>query len=825
MKRNIFRKRQTERRGVALIVVLGFLALMVMMAVAFLTQARTERMVSDATLDAQRGRELVRTGLAAAMNDYSVDLYDNRFMLPPGNTNDIGSGGNWLVYPSVAPTAASKMPGGQATLAQSGVYLMEGEAEDWLPRCYTNDMTKNAVGKAQWIVVREDPASGTSRILGRYAYVCFDMSGGIDANLIAREDGVVGQGDPTNRPNVRFVGLGTEANPTLQETVDPGEFKKLRTGWHGFDTLSEIIKLTDGHYVDGQTDFSSGDKPQPYGKYPATATGQRWRNNRLEHFPALDENKVTDLVPYSLSAYRGVWDWGLFNWKAGDVRSCETMLSWSADDWNTALQDVLGQVVNVTDTIKACIDFVDEDSLPQGPPNYPSVEAVPMFNEIKISCGLAQPATNQLVLTVSLQFETWYPFPSADNPPTGGYSITAPLVNGGIAELPADIWIRCAVGPPVDSATTLTLQGTPNPVTLPVSVASTTPTVAGSIDYTFSVSSSNIVAGSHLLIQRIRVPDTRAITMLSGGTAVDQMSFHADGLNWNMAPGETKTIYYEVDDPRLNHSFDRWNPAIAAGGSMGTTNGNAYAAGYGAAGGEGKYLYCRNGTMRTPGEFGFIPTGLPWETIDLCTPEGAKMLAKLVDKQAIVDAIKSPADNYTYYTNGTINPNTSSKNVLMAAFTGLYKRELPNMPDMPGPEDGEFTSAEASILAASITNEAASKMIVAAGGAFMTGADWVRVPAMKKGGALSTLPMNKNQREALIRNTWGLFSPNNSLFTVLVIGQTIKEGPNQVGIWNDNDDVITGERRAVALVWRDPTPSSGSGQHEMYVRMFKLLDQ
>ena len=43
-------KTQSEngRRGVALIVVLGFLSIMVMMAVAFITQARTERMVAGA---------------------------------------------------------------------------------------------------------------------------------------------------------------------------------------------------------------------------------------------------------------------------------------------------------------------------------------------------------------------------------------------------------------------------------------------------------------------------------------------------------------------------------------------------------------------------------------------------------------------------------------------------------------------------------------------------------------------------------------------------------------------------------------------------------
>jgi hypothetical protein len=107
---------------------------------------------------------------------------------------------------------------------------------------------------------------------------------------------------------------------------------------------------------------------------------------------------------------------------------------------------------------------------------------------------------------------------------------------------------------------------------------------------------------------------------------------------------------------------------------------------------------------------------------------------------------------------------------------------------------------------------------------FQAGTDWVRIPCMRQGGALASLGLNNNQRESLIRNTWGLFSPMNSLFTVVVIAQTIKEGPGNVGIWNANDDMVTGERRAVALVWRDPFKTGRNLHHEMYVRMFRHLN-
>ena len=107
---------------------------------------------------------------------------------------------------------------------------------------------------------------------------------------------------------------------------------------------------------------------------------------------------------------------------------------------------------------------------------------------------------------------------------------------------------------------------------------------------------------------------------------------------------------------------------------------------------------------------------------------------------------------------------------------------------------------------------------------FQAGSDWARVPAMKKGGKLwNAYNLNNNQRESLVRNTWGLFSPANSLFTVVVIAQPVKEGPGQIGVWGD-DDSVTGERRAVALVWRDPFKRGSNLHHEMFIRMFRYLN-
>jgi hypothetical protein len=112
--------------------------------------------------------------------------------------------------------------------------------------------------------------------------------------------------------------------------------------------------------------------------------------------------------------------------------------------------------------------------------------------------------------------------------------------------------------------------------------------------------------------------------------------------------------------------------------------------------------------------------------------------------------------------------------------------------------------------------------------AFGAGSDWVAVfdPKCNPGyrQSLENYFPRKNVREALIRQTWGLFRPEDSLFTIVVVAQAIKEGPSgSVGKFSEDDDTIVGEKRAVALVWRDPFPI-GTLHHEMSIIMYKTLN-
>ena len=89
--------------------------------------------------------------------------------------------------------------------------------------------------------------------------------------------------------------------------------------------------------------------------------------------------------------------------------------------------------------------------------------------------------------------------------------------------------------------------------------------------------------------------------------------------------------------------------------------------------------------------------------------------------------------------------------------------------------------------------------------------------------------LNKNVGVALMNRTWGLFSESDRLFVVVVMAQSIKEGSSSggVGNWDPNEDVITGERRAVALCWMDGSTDVGGSSlnREMNVIMFQYLNE
>ncbi len=842
MKQPLFHSGEESKRGVALIVVLGFLSIMIIMAVAFVMQARMERLVSGATLEAQRGRQMARTALNAGMSDYSYQLYgENKFMLPPLDSD-------YDLFVSKPPYTSGEMQpslsGENGTLSGSGVELMQGEARNWIPRRYL-ESEDYAMDNARWVLVRQDPSRGAGRenpVVGRYAYLCFDMSGGMDANLIALSDGVAEVGNTTNRASVRDVGMRE-----LKETASASLFKRLRRGWHGFDSLAELILLTNGRYNGGENSVAvtyNGaqyyyiDEGVPAEELPPEKMwgppgDSRWRSGegwtRIETAAnALHSTNVSDLVSYSLASFRG-WEYNAntAKWKTDNLVAWDENESWTDSDWSKALDGIDDQFEGgaIPDWWeKALKDFTSNTEKPDGL-DYPSPKNVPMLNEIKFMMRpTVDPAVpNRLHIALEIQFEVWFPFPSDDNKRPGTYLI-GPTVGGGpTATGAADIWI-----PMRGNGGAYDIPAWQASPVLPASVQaeynSGMPKEQTTVNYSVVIDvPTNKLLDASIPLQ-IGAPDPtigKGIKITKDGNEIDWMPAQVVNLRRDIGatipldpadPNNAKELFYEAFDPRMNHlNEEGWE---LGEGTMGDINKAATSRGFGT-NGDSTNFYCRNAAMISPLDLGNFSTGNPWKTLEFCTKEGADALSRMVSRQTM-DEVE---DVGVAYTNGTINPNTSSSNVLRAAFADLkFKDDGKALSDNELNELieilGQITETK------KITDNSSSTQFQ---GACMRSVDWIWAEPFQADGYFGR-KWSKNERHRLIGSTWGLFNPNNSMFTVLVIGQSIKEGPAQMGAWS-SDDVVTGERRAVALVWRDPTPPGINMPHEMFVKMFKMLDE
>lgn len=790
--------RDESRQGIALIVVLGFLSIMLMMAVAFLTQARIERLVAGASMEGMRTRQMAQTAIAAGMQDYLNAVKEVSQAAPQHRI--------FLSGDLPAPRA----------FHYSGQYLGDdrlaiGKVEDWLLDWHLSDTlgggpVDDQVRNAEWIWVREKPGA-RSRILGRYAYACFDMSGLIDANLLgtAYGDDIPAYGAFTNRNNVRKMVF--DAVSPSPGTGGERQFKLNRhqRNWRGFDSPAALLNLTDGIRNVGSDKKEDQD---------------RWSGVEI------DESSVGGIDVSRLSSY----SYSVLHKEDGSGKQkvqCTSANIQAQPEFSRILAGA-----SLTDVSRALDDYESTSVLPSGT-DYPSVKNVPMFNEIgyqiELDVGTVSSSnTADYTLIFRLKPEFWYPFPSEDNQRSEVFTMATPSIGCGGARAGAgDIWVRAALGPPGSGGTTGVRAGAGVSVipsgSLEVEAKPGNPYFArnatdGNIEFRVPLESTSgdaLTAGMSLFIRSVRL--NYALKLQYSGSDVDAT---AGGfgmvLEDELSNGQTTDwVSMAVTDPRLNHDEDAWiaeEPHSLGAMNQAATDAKASVSGIA----PGNYLFCRNGPIEYPGELGYLSNGTPWETLDIFNEDGIQLMNRLICDEDIFDIVNTRG---AYFTNGTINPNTRYTNVLNAAFYGLDMREVPGMDGDPN-DDERLSKGDIDPLV---------KVILADPTRLTTGingpAGWARALTS---GALPN-EINKNNRIAIFNNTWGLFNESDRLFVVVVVAQAIKEGEEKAGIgnWNPDDDMVTGERRAVALCWMDSSADVGGDTlaQELNIVMFQYLNE
>ena len=792
-----------RRRGVALIVVLGFLSIMVMMAVAFLTQARVERLVAGASLEGMRTRQMAQSAIAAGMQDYLNALKE---MASQADTeHDVFLSGD----------ESGSMGYYYSGLQIDDDRLALGKVEDWLLNKHLDAALgggSDGVRNAEWLWVREQPGQ-RSRILGRYAYACFDMSGQIDANLLGTGfgDSVPSEyqkgGDATNRNNVRKMLFDAVKKDPDTGNARQSVLNKHQRIWKGFDTPAALLNLTDGDWNDGR---NSGPN--------------RWLGADMDEEDQLD---VSDLSCYSYAATH------LGSEEGGNLKvTCDAanIEKYGGSDFDAILDGAdKAQVLN------ALQDYESPWNLYPKGVDYPSVKNVPMFNEIGFQVELENPgggANYELVVRLKLEF--WYPFPSEDNERPDTFTMELPTVGcGGAVQGPADvdIWLRVAAG-----------SNTTDNASIPLTPAGPTTTVpAGNINVSAKFNDGKPYFANALTDDSIefRVPLQRANSTdpFPPGMALFvrsiriqlQMDLELAGQKWDATsdvpfgivlqgvfPAGTPSewVSVAVNDPRFNHEEDAWMAEEPP--SFGEVNHVATSARGDAKSGTGlepgEYLYCRNGPMHSPAELGYLPSSDAWRTLDIFKDQGTWLMNRLVSDPAVYGMMKGYK---VFFTNGTINPYTRNTNVLSAAFYGVSLAEVPNMLGTASGNDKQLTSSsELDELVKTMLEEESKK----------GHAGWSTILNQSSLNG----DWNKNNRIALLNHTWGLFDESDRLFVIAVVAQSIKEGEGTTGRgnWNEDEDMITGERRAVALCWMDGSAegSADTLAQELNIIAFQYLN-
>lgn len=832
-------KFKNGKDGVALVIVLGFLTLMVTMAVMFVGRARVERLVGDSTLAAMSARSVLRTGISQGMNAYSRCLWDDKVIMPAGKAD-------YEIYLS-GDTRDSNDYDYREAIGDDVDLLGEYGDEDkelsryWVPERYWDV----DVGKARWIYQKAyDHALGKERVVGRYAYAIFDVSGGIDINLLSRVAHSGGESGLTNRPNVRHF-TETAAN-CLNDVTGIGGVGDLVEDYGGFDSFFEIRKNL-GNYV--------------------------------------DVANLNNIVPYSMSAFRGT----SYRVGSGDWTRPVNAEDLSESDWTKLLAGAADESVNrsgrtMQDALqglsdsdrnaiaKALMDFTSEDIVPQGL-DYPSVKDVPMLNEVRLKLTLQEephsgsdekPDYSLYTLKAELDLETWFPFPVSDRQGET-FKIPAPtfkLANGAGGGGDESITLRYGF----TGATGYTFQrpdlektaeayvfsadwneGKPKHMTDPFTYEIPITATCSGNGWDDS-EEGHLPQGLTLVLQP---QGTTKLAVEHGSDRVDEAELtlvNAKFLQLKQGSGEIASDM-EAVDPRLNHLPDLW-VAGEEDGTMGDYNEAAKAAvkqnlGVSSPRAGDYAMFCRNGPLETPGDLGFIPTAGAgtklagaWKTLDLFSLDAAWLMRQLVAKReadyARTDPIRGQKLTFPktlpIYTNGTVNPNTPLTNVLTAAFRDLTATGIPGWENTTQNKK-ELSESDAKTIASRIVayrskGEYDTEESLGKGYDFASGSDWVCAFAdttwHKQLASLFDRP--KNVREGLIRQTWGLFRPEDNLFVMIVVGQAIKEGPTgTLGKFEEDEDAIVGEKRAALLVWRDPFPVGNNPHMEMSIVLYKAL--
>ena len=713
------------KSGIALIIVLGFLSLLIIMAVGFAISMRVERLVSRTSLDHIKSRQLGEAALARVVWDINESVGDA--MVPDWN-------GDWAggVFESLGS-------GIKATNLFSGTNLLSGYVTNYVPRSLLTSATL-AANNAEWLPF-EYVDNGTMKRVGQYAYLVVDCSGLLDANFDYSLTNNIVQSRQFGESlyelqltNALFTELAIpRVSPPYVQWTNliwcrvRANGQSLEKPWVRLETLAELTPILSHGFGNGGNRTNS-----PFGidvPNQNFSTYSRIPRGYLQGTAVEQPLAITD--PLDQTALSSAFT-------------------------SMGLPDVGGFYNNLR-------DYTDSDNVPVNVDSF-STEAVPLINEIVVSNSYVDVNGDGTLFRnqYRLLTEVWYPFTTANS---NSYALRI-------------------IGQ---------YQGANPPPNLPVINETINMSAPGGTwtagDFLVITSTPQTLVTN--IFQNLGAVKVRASArVLQNGVEVDRVG-GAGATLLELDIGSRITGFGNfffakaADDPRLN-----WNGADAtqwktvAAHTLRTTNSGLT---YANAGSDGHpYMYVANRPLRTVGELGLLlfSATKPWQTISLL--QGPNFFSVL--------------DRFTLITNevrhGLVNPNSYNTNVIATVFN--------RMPVDRVPGDPASTNLNLAQLLA-LGRRFAEKQIA------LTNVSDLSHLAPQITAAVPGL--DSAYFESVARNSAGLFSPRQQLYTVILAAQV-----------QDDDENILAEQMGVGLIWRDPYIVSNN-THATMVRNFRWLTE
>ena len=201
------------RRGIALLVVIGLTAMMMLLGAAFIIYMRTERLASGNFKSDVRARQLLHVALASAMDNVEKSFVDAANPpYPPFDVlySPIVSGGTNVVAP-LSSWDLTNTCWGATNYLPRGAFV----TQSW---DIVNGSSAKNPSKVGWQTIKD--VGGVSGEDVRYAYVVLNVSGLFDANQVGLNEGRgagtdVQEIDLRNLPDAANVTNGFDTLPTL----------------------------------------------------------------------------------------------------------------------------------------------------------------------------------------------------------------------------------------------------------------------------------------------------------------------------------------------------------------------------------------------------------------------------------------------------------------------------------------------------------------------------------------------------------------------------------------------------------------------------------